>query len=407
METTLASGSNSNVVCDQRNGHYMLTSDLDMIASVTVLLAVISTFTVFANLIIIISITKAYIYGIYITDSRCQNSSLTSSKAMTFCRSYLMSCTDKASECDKVVRTPAASTRNSSPPASNRATADCANALYLTQPRTLRQDANTAIVSGLPTGLATEIKYPTAVLIPASDKTRTLEINPDMLTATAQSAPTTAATCEASVAMLKEISKDTKTISSPPLNQPEKNTKGDGITNEKHTGVHTGRKFTGPPPSGRTIRLRSDSTNIPIVLMFSMAISDVLLGAVIMPLSTLEIMHNGTWPLCSTCCKLRASLDVILSTTSIYHVTCMAADRYLAICRPFLHRKLSVRAGVLAAVVCWVLPVGMVTFLQILHLFSVEETPDSAGSCEMPESINSNDSLGSKTDIDLIQNAGS
>ncbi|GFS21160.1 5-HT4 receptor [Elysia marginata] len=113
------------------------------------------------------------------------------------------------------------------------------------------------------------------------------------------------------------------------------------------------------------VRLGNDSSNIPIVLMLSMAVTDTLLGAIIMPLYTIEILYYGQWPLGNISCKVRMFLDIVLSVSSIYHVTCMAIDRYLAICRPFLHQKLSVWSGVVAVVLCWAAPVAITLLFHV------------------------------------------
>ena len=98
--------------------------------------------------------------------------------------------------------------------------------------------------------------------------------------------------------------------------------------------VQSSRRAIGGSSQGKQrIRLGNDSSNISIVLMVSMAVTDALLGAVIIPLYTIEIFTNGQWPLGNLSCKFRMYLDIVLSVSSIYHVTCMAGDRYLAICR--------------------------------------------------------------------------
>ena len=126
------------------------------------------------------------------------------------------------------------------------------------------------------------------------------------------------------------------------------------------------RKSVGVPGGAKhRVRLGTHSSNIPIVLMVSMAVTDALLGAVVMPLYTLEILFNGQWPLDTVSCQLRQYLDIILSVSSIYHVTCMAGDRYLAICRPFQHQKLTARAGVLAVALCWAAPMAVTFFFHV------------------------------------------
>ncbi|GFN85452.1 5-hydroxytryptamine receptor 4-like protein [Plakobranchus ocellatus] len=148
------------------------------------------------------------------------------------------------------------------------------------------------------------------------------------------------------------------------------------------------KRFTNPKKRTKH-HLSSDGNNIPIVLITSMAVTDALLGAVIMPLAALETMNNGILRFGSLSCNIYIFLDMILSTTSIYHVICMAGDRYLAVCKPFLHQKLSVRTAAVAVAFCWTIPIGMVLLLQAPGAYSkrIEEFVDpSCSSMSQPSS---------------------
>ncbi|KAK7496807.1 hypothetical protein BaRGS_00012016, partial [Batillaria attramentaria] len=48
--------------------------------------------------------------------------------------------------------------------------------------------------------------------------------------------------------------------------------------------------------------------------------------------------------------------DVFLCTVSILHLVGLAVDRYLAVCRPFLHERLGITSARVACVAVWVLP---------------------------------------------------
>ncbi|GFN85458.1 tyramine receptor [Plakobranchus ocellatus] len=131
-----------------------------------------------------------------------------------------------------------------------------------------------------------------------------------------------------------------------------------------------------------------------------MAVTDALLGAVIMPLAALETMNNGILRFGSLGCNIYIFLDMILSTTSIYHVVCMAGDRYLAVCKPFLHRKLSVRTAVVAIVFCWTVPICMVLLLQAPGAYSkrIEDFVDpSCSSISQPSGTIENINLSQST----------
>ncbi|CAL1544223.1 unnamed protein product [Lymnaea stagnalis] len=92
------------------------------------------------------------------------------------------------------------------------------------------------------------------------------------------------------------------------------------------------------------------------MLMTSMATSDFLIGAIIMPMATSEMVNNGRWTLSPNLCRYRALIDVLLCTVSIYHVFFMAVDRYIAVCKPLIYHKLTHRAGVYMVAFCWIFP---------------------------------------------------
>ncbi|KAK3766341.1 hypothetical protein RRG08_044530 [Elysia crispata] len=132
-----------------------------------------------------------------------------------------------------------------------------------------------------------------------------------------------------------------------------------------------------PPGSRPRTRLASDCRSIPILLIFSMAVSDALLAALVMPLAALEIMNNGIWRFDADVCKMRLNLDIVLSSTSVLHVTCLAFDRYLSVCRPYLHRRLTMKSGLAAVAACWVASLAHTAILHIpkLSTTGLQEIP--------------------------------
>lgn len=94
--------------------------------------------------------------------------------------------------------------------------------------------------------------------------------------------------------------------------------------------------------------------------MTSMAFSDAIIGSFSMPLGIYELFQNGHWYLGETVCSVRNTFDVFLCTVSIYHVVCMAVDRYLAVCKPFVYRKLTTRASYYMIASSWTIPSGLI-----------------------------------------------
>ncbi|XP_020865279.1 5-hydroxytryptamine receptor 5A [Phascolarctos cinereus] len=72
---------------------------------------------------------------------------------------------------------------------------------------------------------------------------------------------------------------------------------------------------------------------VPHNLVASMAISDVLVAALVMPLSLVHELSGHRWKLGRRLCQLWISCDVLCCTASIWNVTAIALDRYWSITR--------------------------------------------------------------------------
>ena len=98
--------------------------------------------------------------------------------------------------------------------------------------------------------------------------------------------------------------------------------------------------------------LRASVTNHFIV---SLAVADLVIGAVVMPFSIVLEASDGWWPFGADWCDIWHSLDVLASTASILNLSVIALDRYWAITDPIAYprRMSTARATVLIGVV-WV-----------------------------------------------------
>ncbi|XP_053575250.1 histamine H2 receptor [Bombina bombina] len=109
-------------------------------------------------------------------------------------------------------------------------------------------------------------------------------------------------------------------------------------------------------------RLRS-MTNCFIV---SLAITDLLLGLVVLPFSALDLLYEE-WPFGATFCNIYTSLDVMLCTASILNLFMISLDRYYGVTAPLRYSMFVTPARVAIAMgVIWVVSL-MVSFLPI-HL---------------------------------------
>lgn len=86
-------------------------------------------------------------------------------------------------------------------------------------------------------------------------------------------------------------------------------------------------------------KLRSVTTNKFIA---SLAMSDLLVGLVVMPLSLFYKIHNDQWTLGHTWCQFHLVTTVFSTTASIVHLVAISLDRYFAIMFPTEYQRHSV-----------------------------------------------------------------
>lgn len=99
----------------------------------------------------------------------------------------------------------------------------------------------------------------------------------------------------------------------------------------------------------------------------SLAVTDLLLGLLVMPLSAVLELRSGKWPFGGTLCNIYISLDVMLCTSSILNLLAISVDRYLAISAPLSHSRRVTRPRVtLAIITIWTVSLA-VSFVPI-HL---------------------------------------
>lgn len=91
------------------------------------------------------------------------------------------------------------------------------------------------------------------------------------------------------------------------------------------------------------------------VLILSLAFADLLVGVIVMPFSAIRTIH-GCWFYGDALCLLHSSLDMFLTTVSIFHLICIAVDRQQAICNPLQYsRKFSMSVAWIMVCASWAL----------------------------------------------------
>lgn len=103
---------------------------------------------------------------------------------------------------------------------------------------------------------------------------------------------------------------------------------------------------------GVSRRLRRISNCFVVAL----AVTDLLLGLLVLPLSATLELRGGRWPLGGTICNVYVSVDVALCTASIYTLLAISVDRYLAISAPLSYTtRLTPARAAGAIMVIWTL----------------------------------------------------
>ncbi|XP_054482392.1 histamine receptor H2b [Anoplopoma fimbria] len=99
----------------------------------------------------------------------------------------------------------------------------------------------------------------------------------------------------------------------------------------------------------------------------SLAVTDLLLGLLVLPFSAALELRSGNWPLGGTLCNIYISMDVMLCTSSILTLMAISVDRYLAISAPLSYsRRVTPLRVTLAMIAIWALSLT-VSFVPI-HL---------------------------------------
>ncbi|XP_034092220.1 5-hydroxytryptamine (serotonin) receptor 5A, genome duplicate b isoform X2 [Gymnodraco acuticeps] len=121
---------------------------------------------------------------------------------------------------------------------------------------------------------------------------------------------------------------------------------------------------------------------VPHNLVASMAISDVMVAALVMPLSLVHELNGRKWKLGRVLCQVWISFDVLCCTASIWNVTAIALDRYWSITR-HLEYTLKTRKKISNVMIAltWLLS----SIISLSPLFGWGETYTEGMKCQVKD----------------------
>ncbi|XP_077440263.1 5-hydroxytryptamine receptor 2B [Vanacampus margaritifer] len=92
------------------------------------------------------------------------------------------------------------------------------------------------------------------------------------------------------------------------------------------------------------VSLERKLQNATNYFLMSLAVADLLVGLLVMPIALATVLYNSDWPLPDFICPIWLFLDVLFSTASIMHLCAISLDRYIAIKKPIQHSQYKSRA---------------------------------------------------------------
>lgn len=102
----------------------------------------------------------------------------------------------------------------------------------------------------------------------------------------------------------------------------------------------------------RSARLRT----VPNMFVTNLAISDILMAVVCMPIS-LHVLISSQWPFSSVVCNLQGFFMFSFGIVSQVNMSVIAVNRYFAVCRPFACKIIFTHRNVLLIIaLLWIFP---------------------------------------------------
>ncbi|AWO97399.1 putative 5-hydroxytryptamine receptor 2C-like [Scophthalmus maximus] len=133
------------------------------------------------------------------------------------------------------------------------------------------------------------------------------------------------------------------------------------------------------------VSLEKKLQNATNFFLRSLAVADMLVGILVMPISLINILYDYAWPLPSALCPIWIYLDVLFSTASIMHLCAISLDRYVAIRNPIEHSRFNSRTKAMMKIAAvWTISIGVSTPIPVIGLHN-EDKVFVDGSCVLNE----------------------
>ncbi|KAL0963682.1 hypothetical protein UPYG_G00309510 [Umbra pygmaea] len=133
------------------------------------------------------------------------------------------------------------------------------------------------------------------------------------------------------------------------------------------------------------VSLEKKLQNATNYFLMSLAVADMLLGILVMPVSMVTILYDYRWPLPFDLCPIWIYLDVLFSTASIMHLCAISLDRYIAIRNPLHHSRFNSRTKArLKIMAVWTISVGISMPIPVLGLRDYTKVFKD-GSCQLTD----------------------
>lgn len=95
---------------------------------------------------------------------------------------------------------------------------------------------------------------------------------------------------------------------------------------------------------------------VPNMFVTNLAVSDILMAIVCMPIS-LRVLMSGEWPFGTVVCDLQGYFVFTFGIVSLENMSVIAVNRYFAVCRPFECKVVFTKRNVMLIIaLLWILP---------------------------------------------------